>query len=64
MAKTVKTESKKWWQSDTMWTNLLTGLGAAGAFATGQMDKPTAMGVGIMALVNILLRRKTAEPLG
>ena len=59
-------EAKKWFQSKTLWVNLLAGIGAiTGAIGIDigltpemQLSVVTA----IMAVVNVVLRVKTKQP--
>lgn len=59
---------KKWYQSKTIWFNLLTGLVAVAGvfgFAAFQPDQTTMEIIGvIVTAVNIALRFVTKEPVG
>ena len=53
---------KPWWQSKTIWVNVLTTIGTVGATLTDAL--PAAWGAKIVAalgLVNVVLRAITSE---
>ena len=48
-------EQKKWYKSKTLWANLLAGVTAMVAASTGfQID--AEVGVGVLAILNLILR--------
>lgn len=54
---------KKWWQSKTIWVNVLTTIGTVGATLVDAL--PAAWGakiVAVLGLVNVVLRAITSEP--
>lgn len=54
---------KKWYQSKTIWVNVIAFALWGLALATGQSIEPE-VGVGILAIINLGLRILTKEPLG
>lgn len=59
-------DTKKWYESKTLWVNLLAGIAAiTGAFGIDIGLTPevqTTIVTGVMALVNIALRVVTKQP--
>ncbi|GAB6036157.1 hypothetical protein JCM15519_07160 [Fundidesulfovibrio butyratiphilus] len=57
-------ESKSWWKSKTLWTNVGAVIGAAGLAAVSTITPTTAVGVAGLAALNVVLRAITGQPLG
>lgn len=65
MTETTTTTSKPWWASKTIWANV---IGFAAAIAAGfgfelAGETVTALTTGVLAVVNIVLRFVTKEPI-
>jgi hypothetical protein len=56
-------DSKKWWTSRTLWANTLAVIAGIVQGATGQAWINAEIQVGILALVNMILRVVTKQPL-
>ena len=56
--------SKRWYESKTLWTNISLVVGAAGAYATGTADLNVTLMAVIPAVINIVLRLVTTQPVG
>jgi hypothetical protein len=57
-------DSKSWYSSKTLWTNISLIVGAVGAYFTGAADLNVTLMAIIPAAVNIVLRAVTKQPLG
>jgi len=61
-------DSKPWYASKTLWVNAIAGIAAmAGAFGLDLGLTPetqTSLVAGILAVVNIILRLVTKQPVG
>lgn len=57
-------DSKSWYASKTLWTNLSLVVGAVGAYLTGTADLNVTLMAVIPAVVNIALRLATKSPIG
>jgi hypothetical protein len=53
---------KKWYRSKTLWTNVIAILGGVSAEQAGVPVSPD-VGVGILGLINVILRITTKEGL-
>jgi len=56
-------EKKKWYQSKTVWVNLIAMAAITVQFATGEELIPAEAQVGIVALINVVLRLVTGKPI-
>jgi len=56
-------DSKKWWQSKTVWANAAAIVAAGAAYFAGGVDFNTAVVPAVMGLVNLILRIATKQPL-
>jgi hypothetical protein len=57
-------DSKSWFASKTLWTNISIIVGAAGAYATGTADLNVTLMAIVPAVLNIVLRLVTKQPVG
>ena len=55
---------KNWKRSKTLWVNAIAGVAAILQLVTGNMVLDAEAQVGILVVVNMLLRLVTSEPLG
>ena len=56
-------ETKKWWQSRTLWVNVLAGIAMVIQALTGKEWLDTEAQVGILAIINLILRLRTDQGL-
>ena len=56
-------ESKKWYQSLTLWANLLALIGLGLQVYSGAEPIDSEIQLGIVAFVNLVLRLKTGRPI-
>ena len=62
-----KSMTKKWFQSKTIWVNIIAGTGVLLGWLSGSFDQnPDMLAIfaGVQASLNILLRKITTQPLG
>jgi len=57
-------QSKKWYESATLWTNVGALAGSIGAFFSGELSKEALISTSVLAIVNTLLRMKTETGVG
>lgn len=57
-------DSKAWYSSKTLWTNISLIVGAVGAYATGTADLNVTLMAIVPAVLNIVLRLATKQPIG
>ena len=56
-------DAKKWFQSKTIWTNLVAIVTGAGALVMGEVSLSTGVAPIVLALLNIILRIVTKQPI-
>lgn len=55
-------DPKPFWKSKTLWANVVALVTAAGAVVMGQADWQTVLGPVALAIVNMILRFVTKQP--
>ena len=55
-------DTKKWWKSKTVWTNIVAIVSGIGAIFVGDVDLTAGLAPIIIAAVNIVLRILTKKP--
>ena len=55
---------KSWYASKTVWTNVSLIVGAVGAYMTGTADINVTLMAVVPALINLVLRLVTKQPVG
>lgn len=56
-------ETKSWYKSKTVWTNLLTAIGGVGAVVMGEVSLGAGVAPIVLAVINIALRIVTGKPI-
>lgn len=54
-------ESKPWWQSKTLWINIVAVVSAIGVYV--QSKDTTALAAAMLGIVNFILRLVTKQPI-
>ena len=57
-------DAKPWYKSRTVWSGILSIVGAAGLAALGTFTPETSRAVACCAAGNVVLRALTSQPLG
>ncbi len=57
-------DSKVWYRSKTLWSNISIIVGAVSAYATGTADLNVTLMAIVPAVLNIVLRLVTKQPVG